>query len=269
MTRAARRPRAVAGAALVCAWLAATAAQAVTLWSDERVEGGAGVFFGPGNWMQVEPLFPVVIRHMGFISEADFVTPFKNNGERGPKTLGEAQLGLKDGKTSDGGLINHNVDTGVFVVAGTKMLPAVVRADGKFGGSQAAVSIRDGNVTMVMDLTLDLGIGPRGIVKMPFYGTTGTVVVPPSAQTQGGGQGVDRAGPIASGTTIAGRVGDFNGDGYIDGTLVAAGTMPPNSPIYPGQPWVMVRNFATDIAIDGRPFGAYRLNLDPSAERKR
>jgi hypothetical protein len=182
---------------------------------------------------------------MGFISEADFVTPFKNNGERGPKTLGEAQLGLKDGKTSDGGLINHNVDTGVFVVAGTKMLPAVVRADGKFGGSQAAVSIRDGNVTMVMDLTLDLGIGPRGIVKMPFYGTTGTVVVPPSAQTQGGGQGVDRAGPIASGTTIA------------------------NSPIYPGQPWVMVRNFATDIAIDGRPFGAYRLNLDPSAERKR
>lgn len=251
--------RAAAGAALLAAALCTAPARAVTLWSDERIAGGAGFFFGPGNWTQIEPLFPVVIRNMGFISEADFVTPFKNNGERGPKTLGEKQLGLKDGKTSDGSLINQNVDTGVFVVAGTRMLPAVVRADGKFGGSQAAVSMRDGHVVMVMDLTLDLGIGPRGIVKMPFYGTTGTVVVPQSLQSQGGGQGVDRAGPIASGTSLAGRVGDFNGDGYIDGTLVATGVMPLNSPIYPGQPWVMVRNFETDIAIEGRPFGSYKL----------
>jgi hypothetical protein len=246
-------------AALLAALHAAAPARAVTLWSDERIEGGAGFFFGPGNWAQVEPLFPVVIRNMGFISESDFVTPFKNNGERGPKTLGEKQLGLKDGKTSDGGLINQNVDTGVFTIAGSKMLPAVVRAEGKFGGSQVAVSMRDGHVVMVMDLTLDLGIGPRGILRMPFYGTTGTVVVPQSLQSQGGAPGVDRAGPIASGTTIAGRVGDFNGDGYIDGTLVAAGVMPLDSPIYPGQPWVMVRNFETDIAIDGRPFGSYKL----------
>jgi hypothetical protein len=229
---------------------------AVTLWSDERT-GGAGEFFGPGSWMQVEPLFPVVIRNMGFVSDTDFVTPFRNYAGRGPLTLGERQMNLKDGKTSDGALINENVDTGVFMVAGTRLFPAVT-SDGKFGGAQAAVSVREGEVVMVMDLTIDLGIGPRGIIKMPFYGTTGTVTVPYSLQTQSGGVGVDHAGVIASGTTIAGRVGDYNHDGYIDGTMVAAGVIPMNSPIYPGQPYAMVRNFETDIAVDGKTFGSYK-----------
>jgi hypothetical protein len=110
---------------------------------------------------------------------------------------------------------------------------------------------------MAMDLTIDLGIGPRGIIKIPFYGTTGTVTVPPSLQTQNGDKGVDQAGKLPSGTTIAGRVGDFNRDGYIDGTLVAVGVMPLTSPIYPGQPFAMVRNFETDIPVGGLVVGAY------------
>jgi hypothetical protein len=237
--------------------MAAGSPQAFTLWSDERTTGGGpGLFFGPGAWTQVEPLFPVVIRDMGFVNDVDFVTPFINNGGHGPATLGERELGLTDGRISDGSLINEHVDTGTFTVAGTRLLPVVVRSDGKFGGSQAAVSLVDGNVTMAMDLTIDLGIGPRGIIKIPFYGTTGTATVPPSLQTQNGGKGEDQAGKLPSGTTIAGRVGDFNRDGYIDGTLVAVGVMPLTSPIYPGQPFAMVRNFETDIPVGGVVVGA-------------
>ena len=32
-------------------------------------------------------------------------------------------------------------------------------------------------------------------------------------------------------------------------------------PIYPGQPWVMVRNFETDISIDGTVFGSYKASI--------
>ena len=82
--------------------------------------------------------------------------------------------------------------------------------------------------------------------------------MPASLQTESGGKGVDQAGKLASGTTIAGRVGDFNHDGYIGGTLVAVGVMPLTSPIYPGQPFAMIRNFATDIPVDGAVVGSYK-----------
>ena len=171
-------------------------ARAFTLWSDERtIPGGAGLFFGPGSWLQVSPLFPVVIRGMGFVSDVDFVTPFFNNGRQGPATIGERDLGLTDGKISDGSLINENVDTGTFSIAGTRMLPVVARSDGKFGGSQAAVSLRGGDVVMAMDLTIDLGIGPEGIDhRFPSYGTTGTVTVPLSLQTQTAAKGLTKPG---------------------------------------------------------------------------
>jgi hypothetical protein len=253
--------RTAAAFGLLLAALHAAPAQAVTLWSDDRIAGGPGLFFGPGSWTQVEKLFPVVIHNMGFSTDADFVTPFRNHGSDGPPTTGEQAFGITDGKTSDGSLINENVDIGVLSIAGTRMLPAIVRGEGKFGGAQAAVSVRNGNVIMVMDLVIDLGIGPRGVIKMPFYGTTGTVTVPYSLQTQQGGKGVDQAGPLASGTTLAGRVGDFMHDGFLSGTLVAAGVMPLASPIYPGQPIVMVRNFETDIAVDGMVFGGYKNSI--------
>jgi hypothetical protein len=116
--------------------------------------------------------------------------------------------------------------------------------------------MEDGNIIMVMNLALDLGIGERGVIRMPFYGTTGTVTVPEPLPSPTGAPSPAQAGPLRSGETIAGRIGDFDGDGYIDGTLVAAGVMPPSSPIYPGQPWVMVRNFETDVRIDGALSGS-------------
>lgn len=246
--------------------LPAPASTASTLYSTPDSYLGTGTFYGPGAYMQEDELFPVVIRDMIWVTEQDFMTPFVNNGGRPPNTSGEEQfqkdqpaatdpkLRLVDGRLSNGLRINENVDIGLARIAGVEVLFAVVDG-GVYNGEQFAVTHDDGQIVMSMDLALDLGIGPKGVVRMPFTGTTGGVVVPFSEQTQAGGKGVDQAGRFPSGTRLTGRVGDFNHDGRIDGTLVSALTLPLDSPLYPGQPFVIVRHFDTDIPIGGAHFG--------------
>ncbi len=190
-----------------------------------------------------------MIRNMAFTSDRDFVTPFWNNGGEASNIAAETDFPPVDGRLSDGTLINENVDLGTFTLAGTRFLPAIGEG-GEFSGQQVTVTMVDGNLVMVMDLILDLGIGPRGVIRLPFYGTTGTLTIPGPHVTTGGPVGPKQVGPLQTGETVSGRIGDFNGDGYIDGTLVAVGVMPLSSPIYPGQPYALSRNFETDIHID-------------------
>lgn len=249
--------------------------QAATLWSVPQSYQGTGLFFGPGAYPVPTPLFPAMIRNLGFTSDRDFVTPFWNNGAEAPNVQAEADFPPVDGRLSDGSKINENADLGTFTLAGARFLPAVADG-GEFHGQQLAVTMADGNLVMSMDLALDLGIGPKGLVRMPFYGTTGTVTVPaPLTRGQAPGAGpvaTGTAGRLRSGETLSGRVGDFNGDGFIDGTLVAVGVMPLNSPVYPGQPWAMSRNFETDIPLAGAVLGSPQdmnraYGLDPAAGR--
>jgi len=231
------------------------AAWAVNLWSTPTSYLGTGYFFGPGAYMTPTPLFPVKLRNMGFTSPQNFVTPFWNNGGEEPNVSAEKDFPPVDGLLSDGTKINENADLGTFTLAGARFLPAVGEG-GEYLGQQMAETSADGNVTMVMDLLLDLGIGPKGIIRIPFRGTTGTVTVPGPLQNPQGPAGAAQAGLIKSGETLSGRIGDFNNDGFIDGTLVAVGVMPLSSPVYPGQPFAMARNFETDIPIDGAVFGS-------------
>lgn len=226
---------------------------AANLWSTDNSHLGPGLFFGPGAYEAPTKLFAATIRNMAFHTDVGFITPFFNNGSASPNLLVN---GLKfDGVLADGSLVNENVQLEEFVVAGMKMQPFVAN-NGAFRGEQITVTEADGDVIMTMDLVLDMGIGERGIIAVPFYGTTGTLKIPPSLQTAGGAQGVDQAGRLKSGDIIAGRIGDFNGDGYIDGTLVAVGNMPMSSPVFPGQPYALSRNFETDIALDGTIMGS-------------
>ncbi|MCB2264001.1 MAG: hypothetical protein LGR52_13870 [Candidatus Thiosymbion ectosymbiont of Robbea hypermnestra] len=231
------------------------AAWAATLWSVPDSYLGTGYFFGPGAYMIPTPLFPAMIRNLAFTSDRDFVTPFWNNGADAPNIAAETDFPPVDGRLSDGTRINENVDLGTFILAGTRFLPAVGEG-GEFSGQQVAVAMVDGNLVMVMDLILDLGIGPRGVIRLPLYGSTGTLTIPGPQVTASGLVGPKQAGPLPTGETISGRVGDFNGDGCIDGTLVAVGVMPLSSPIYPGQPFAFSRNFETDVPIDGVVHGS-------------
>jgi hypothetical protein len=238
---------------------------AISLFSTSETYLGTGKFHGPGSYLEEQVLFPTVIRHMVWTTEKDFVTPFFNNGPAEPNTTGERSFrGPVDGKLSNGWLINENVDIYPSSIAGTPVLFAVVDS-GPHNGQQLTVTSDQGEVVMTMDLGLDLGIGAKGVVRLPFYGTTGTLVVPYSLQTQAGGKGIDQAGKFPSGTKLTGRVGDFNHDGWIDGTIVAVGTLPLDSPIYPGQPYVIERYFETDIPIKGAVFGNVKELQQPAA----
>ena len=109
---------------------------------------------------------------------------------------------------------------------------------------------------MTMDFIFDMGIGEGGIIKMPFYGTTGEVTLPPSLQTQMGLEGGhDYAGSLKSGDKLQGRIGDSDNDGMLDGAIVVVGNMPMNSILLPGAPYALIRNFETDLPYDGELLG--------------
>lgn len=251
------KTKALWGVAAVGVMLAAGSGDsgAISLFSTSETYLGTGKFHGPGAYLEEQVLFPTVIRHMVWVTEKDFVTPFFNNGPAEPNITGEKAFRNEvDGKLSNGWLINENVDIYPSEVAGTPVLFAVVNS-GPHNGQQLSVTSDQGEVVMTMDLALDMGMGAKGVVALPFYGTTGSLVVPHSLQTQAGGKGVDQAGKFPSGTRLTGRLGDFNHDGWIDGTIVAVGNLPLDSTIYPGQPYVIERYFETDIPIRGAVFG--------------
>jgi hypothetical protein len=225
-------------------------AMAYNMWSTAASYLGTGELHGPGLGSGAsQPLFCMNIRHLMFVTYTNLVVPFENNGADQPNIVGELQIpGNLDGRLSDGSLINENVNTCAAVIGGRKVLPAVVQG-GMHTGEVLTSTTTDGVFTMSMDLAIDLADGHT--VKLPLYGTVGEVTVPQSLQTQMGSKGVDQAGEYPSGTRLRGRIGDFNHDGWIDGTLVFVGVMPIDSPIAPGQPFVLVRNFESDIPIDG------------------
>jgi hypothetical protein len=234
----------------------AACAPAATMYSLKSGYMGAGTFYGPGR-IKDTPLFDAQINHIAFPSPLAFVTPFENNGGSEPNICGERQTRTKfTGMLSDNlTKINENVDVCAFEVNNMRILAAII--DGGFhGGEQVAVALQGGEMVMTMDFALDLGIGAAGIIKMPFYGTTGEVTVPASLQTQlklpGG---MDRAGSLKAGTKLRGRLGDFNHDGMLDGAIVVAGNIPLTSVFMPGAPYALIRYFETNIPYTGHRIG--------------
>ncbi len=236
--------------------LAATAAGAFNVYSTRDSHMGAGVFYGPGR-LPDSVLFDVTIRNVAFTSAATFVTPFFNNGGKEPNVLGEiATTAEPDGFFSDGITpINENADVGPFDLNGAPFLVGI-GGGGAHQGEQISVLLDGHTMIMTMDIVFDMGIGAAGIVAAPFYGTTGEVTVPLSIQTQMGFEGgIDRAGSLQAGDKLRGRLGDFNGDGMLDGAIVVTGNMPLTSVFMPGAPYALIRYFETDMPYAGELIG--------------
>ena len=141
-----------------------------------------------------------------------------------------------------------------------KILVGIIDGGPHYGG-QIATMTEDGHMVMTMDTALDLGVGEAGVIRIPFYATTGEVTVPYSIQTQMGlPGGTDRAGSKPSGTVLKGRLGDFNNDGMLDGAIVLSGNIPLDSMLLPGAPYAFTRYFETDVPFDGKIYG--RVNAD-------
>jgi hypothetical protein len=244
------------GAALLAGALIGGSAQAFTVHSTLRSYMGAGTFYGPGR-LPNSVLFDVTIRNVAFTSAATFVTPFFNNGGQEPNVPGEVETSpTPDGYFSDGTTpINENAEVGPFLLNGTPVLVGI-GGGGAHHGEQISVLLDRHTMIMTMDIVFDMGIGAAGVVSAPFYGTTQEVTIPPSIQTQLGiAGGIDRAGSLKSGDKIRGRLGDFNGDGMLDGAIVVSGNMPLNSVFMPGAPYALIRYFDTDMPYAGQLVG--------------
>lgn len=251
----------------VGAFLTSATVFAETMYSTKNSYMGAGTFYGPGRIKDSE-LFDAQIREIGLSAPVNFVTPLSNNGGAEPNICAERELGKKPtGLLSDGVTrINENVDVCAFLLNNSKVLVAVIDG-GAHAGQQVAVTTSANGVatmTMTMDFAIDMGIGPAGIIKLPFYGTTGEVTVPRSLQTQLGIEGgMDAAGSLKAGDKLRGRLGDFNGDGMLDGAIVLAGNLPLSSVFMPGAPYALIRYFDTNVPYDGKIVG--RLAHAPAA----
>lgn len=217
---------------------------------------GTGEIIGPGKYEKKQVLFEMVLNGISFTNRTDFVVPFFNNAEAEPNVCAESDFGDRpDGRLSNGVAFNENADMCLANIAGTDMHIAVVKS-GPLQGQVQSMILDEQSLLVSMDIAFDLGIGDKGVVAMPFYGSTNKVMIPYSLQTQlDMPGGTDRAGVMNSGTWLHGRLGDLDKDGWIDGTLVSAGNIPLESPVFPGQPYAMIRHFELDIPVRGYELG--------------
>lgn len=213
-----------------------------------------GHFYGPGPIVPDTALPDGSIRGISFdLKKLEGVAAFAQGGQV-----------LSDGKTTT----NGNIDAGALEIGGQ---PSAGKGDGKTfwlhavagGPNRGEERYRfdsDYNMVWTVDLALDPGFA-EGIVRVNgFELTTGVRQVPPSLQTAGGmPEGYDKAGSLASGTELVGRVGDFDSDGFMDGTIVATANVPMQADMLPGAPVGNVRGFRTDIPI--APLFAMELTL--------
>lgn len=229
--------------------------KAVSLWSSTETHNGTGKFLGPGAFNGEQDLFEMELKNISFTSQTELLVPFYNDNESLKITCADLVFDNDiDGHLSDGSTINENVDMCLANIADTDMLVGV-SGDGPLQGQVHFMLLDNREILVAMDITLDLGTDDNGLIKIPYYGSTKKVMIPYSIQTQlklSGGK--DSAGNHLSGTWLEGRLGDFDEDGWLDGTLVSAGNIPLDSPVFPGQPYAMVRHFEMDI-----PYGGYVL----------
>lgn len=246
--------------ALCCLGLLACVSVTEPTAGDHVFTLHGGHFYGPGPIVPDTPLPEGSIRGISFdLDKLEGVAAFAAGGRM-----------LSDGKT----ITNGNIDAGALEIGGQgegKAFWLYAVAGGPNEGRERYHFDADYNMIWTVDLALDPGFA-EGIVRVDGFAlTTGAVAVPLSLQTAGGMPGgYDKAGSLASGATLIGRVGDFDADGFMDGTIVATTNVPLQADLLPGAPVGNVRGFRTDIPIP--PLFALELtvrgvaNLRPQVE---
>jgi hypothetical protein len=200
-----------------------------------------GYFFGPG------PIVPNTVLPEGRLTNIHFdlrswrgYCEFHNDGRPNSK--------LSDAQTR----INQNIDAGHLLIGGgtSPILLAAVDGGPHHGREEYAL---DEHYRLVwrVDIALDSGF-PEGIIRLnDFVLTTGVARIARSQQSvRGEPGGYDQAGTLSSGTFIAGRLGDFDQDGFLDGVLVAAPNVPLAADMLPGAPVGNQRGFRTNLPLE-------------------
>jgi hypothetical protein len=220
-----------------------------------------GTLFGPG------PLDDQLLPHGGLINlhlarPLTGTIPQANNGTGEPHMPGEIAVGKAlDGRFSDGTPVNKNIDVGHVILMNGKFKLFLAATDG--GPNHGVVHFyldRFWNWTIQDDIGIDPGF-TQGVIKFRnFTFSTSPRILPASTQTQSKEPGgVDRAGSLASGTVVAGLLGDDDGEGTLAGTFNAIGSFPLDSVLLPGAPFAQTRVFRTDIVVSPQVAGFLTL----------
>ena len=249
------RPHSLAFAALMVTTLAAALlANCTVADAGERlydISLDKRYLYGPGPFPDQE-LAVGAVRSMKLEGFLTLNVAAFNNGAAEPNVTGEAAQGARvDGKFSDGTLINEHVEMGNAVIANRQFnLVLGVMYGGPNHGESHFFLDPDYNWTIRDDIAMDPGFA-EGMIKIPdFFFSTGPRPVPYSIQTERKFPGgMDRVGTLQSGDVVAGRLGDDDLDGRIDGVFFAMGQFPLNSPFLPGAPFVQRMEFTSDIPV--------------------
>jgi hypothetical protein len=225
-----------------------------------------GTFHGPGKFPD-SPLPTGVLGGIELGPRLTGVTRYFNNGSEPPNVPGGAEMvGAAEGRMSDGTPFNEHVWGGVAMVGrGAMSFMTVVASGGPNEGQELYEMGEDLSWHIYTDLALDPGF-PEGIVLTEnIHITSGVLRVPLSLQTLATAPGgIDRAGSLPSGAPVFGRLGDRDGDGMLDGTIVGASNVPAEHIFTPGAPVVQRRDFHSDIPIP--PVDAAALALASAAQ---
>ena len=199
-----------------------------------------GYFYGPG------PIVPDTELPHGRLSNIRFdpkllrgYCEFANDGSKSAL--------LSDLKTR----VNQNIEAGRLLIGGGTSPVMLTAVDGgPHHGTEQYYFDENYRFVWRVDIALDPGFA-EGIIRLDdFVLSTGIVRIGRSLQSQAGQPGgYDQAGSMKAGEYLAGRVGDFNQDGFLDGVLVAAPNVPLAADMLPGAPVGNLRGFRTDVPI--------------------
>jgi len=235
-----------------------------------------GKYFGP-NADQGLNQSGDQLRNLYFVGSLEAVVPFFNNGPLAPNVAGEVEFGDVDGLLSDQSTkINENVDAAFSLLLNDTqgeygVLVAVVDG-GPLEGNELLKPDINGNLTANIEIAWDSN-SRYPLIRDHKTFTTGAVFIPKSMKTYlGRPGGKDHAGPYPSGSALIGRLGDFDLDGYLDGTFVTSSNTPMALPGAEGDPDLLIRTWVSDIPI-GPLEATYAnvngivVNFEPIVER--
>lgn len=225
------------------------------------IEVTSRLLYGPGPFPD-QQLEKAWIRNLNLDAFLNGRVKGFNNLAEQPNVSGEVLQGkIVDGRLSDKTLINESIDmSNAVIMNGQFNLLLAAVYGGPNGGDTLFYLDERFNWWIKDDIAIDPGF-PAGVVKIDnFTFSTGPRVIPFSIQTEFGYPGgTNQTGSLEAGRLASGRLGDDDGDGFLDGQFNAIGRFPMDSIFLPGAPFVQLFEFTSDIPVT--PLEAAMLTL--------
>lgn len=256
MKRRARIARAAACAVLLGACAVQDAA-AYSLWSTNDAREGTGELHLPRESAKLGELR---VRNLLLVGPAAWVIPFNNDGAASSTACAAAEVPAD----SQALRINENVVSCPAVLRDGEFSILVVDG-GRHQGNGVATLGPGGEIAISADVVLRFAGQPA--VRASFYATSGETDVPPQLHAQA--DEVARRVPwMAAGRgKLRGRLGDFDDNGWVDGTIIAIGTLPGGAGGSAAKQYLLIRHFETDLPVAGVLSGNVKALVGASMRR--